>query len=184
MQKTPLFALVLVAACGDDPVNYSAPVGIELKAKSGEVSANNSLTPEKSINTESGNPYGAFITEAKNKLGHDPSTIELDKVTMTLGAQSTNVTALEQVMTGEVFVKFLTNDTNNTFNAGKWTSPMGQGPVNGEVLFDYDMVGDPDVAKFLGGSFKVVLNAPAAADFATKGAEASLQVTFTFTAFE
>ena len=36
----------------------------------------------------------------------------------------------------------------------------------------------------LGGSFKVVLTAPPAADFATKGAEASLTVTFTFTAFE
>jgi hypothetical protein len=36
----------------------------------------------------------------------------------------------------------------------------------------------------LGGSFKVVLSAPAATDFASKGAEASLQVTFTFSAYE
>jgi len=183
MQKTPLIALVLFAACGGDPVNYSAPVGIELKAKSGEV-VNNATTPDKNINTESGNPYGAFVTEARNKLGHDPGSIELDKVTITLGAQSTNVTALEQVVTGDVFVKFLTNDTNNTFNAGKWTSPTGPGPVTGDVLFAFDMVGDPDVAKFIGGSFKVVLSATAATDFANKGAEASLQVTFTFTAFE
>ena len=88
MQKTPLIALVLFAACGDDPVNYSAPVGIELKAKSGDVT-NNAITEEKGITTESGNPYGAFITEAKNRIGHDPSRIELHDVTVTLGAQST-----------------------------------------------------------------------------------------------
>jgi hypothetical protein len=183
MQKTPLIALCVLAACGDDPVNYSAPVGIELKAKSGDVT-NNAITEEKGITTESGNPYGAFVTEAKNRIGHDPSRIELEKVTVTLGGQSTNVTALEQVMTGELFVKFLMNDTNNTFNAGKWTSPTGPGPVDGSVLFDYDMVGGADVAKLIGGSFKVVLTATPATDFATKGAEASLQFTFTFSAFE
>ena len=45
-------------------------------------------------------------------------------------------------------------------------------------------VGDTNVPKLLGGSFKVVLNAPAATDFSTKGAEAELQLTFTFSAFE
>jgi hypothetical protein len=185
MQKTPLLVLCVAAACGDDPVNYSAPVGIELKVKSGEVTQANALTPEKSITTESGNPYGAFVSEAETALGHDPGNIELDKVTMTLGAQSTNVAGLEQVMTGDVYVKFLTNDTNNTFTVGHFPSPTGQGPVEGHASFDMAMdVGDPDVAKILGGSFKVVLNAPAAADFSTKGAEAVLQLTFTFTAFE
>jgi hypothetical protein len=183
MTKTPILALVLLAACGDDPVSFSEPVGIELKAKSGDV-ANMTLTPDKSITTESGNPYGKFIDDAKAKLGKDPGRIELDAVTLTLGAQSTNVSALEQVMTGDIAVQFLTNDTNNTFVAGHWTSPTGLGPVAGDASFDWDMVGSPDVAKFLGGSFKVVLNAPATTDFSTKGAEASLQLTFTFSAFE
>lgn len=184
MSKTPLLALLLVAACGDDPVSYSAPVGIELKVKSGEVSSSNALTPEKGITTESGNPYGAFISDAEAKLGRAPGLIELDKVTMTLGAQSSNVTGLEQVMTGDVYVSFLTNDSNNTFVAAHWPSPTGIGPVEGHSSFDWSSVGSQDVDKMLGGSFKVVLNAPAAADFSTKGAEASLQVTFTFTAFE
>ena len=184
MTKTTLLPLVLLAACGDDPVNYSAPVGIELKVKSGEVTSSNALTPEKGITTESGNPYGAFVSAAEDKLGHSPSRIELEEVTITLGAQSTNVTGLEQVMTGDVYVQFLTNDTNNTFVAAHWPSPAGLGPVEGHSSFDWDAVGDPDVEKMLGGSFKVVLNAPAAPDFATKGAEASLQLTFTFSAFE
>lgn len=184
MQKTPLIALVLFAACGDDPVNYSAPVGIEVKQKSGDV-VNLAITQEKSITTESGNPYGAFITEAKNRIGHDPSNIVLEELTITLGGQSTNVTKLEEVMVGEVFVKFLTNDTNNTFMVGHFADPTGPGPFEGHTSFDMaEDVGDPDIAKILGGSFKVVLNATAAADFATKGAEASLQLTFTFSAFE
>ena len=184
MTKTPLVALVLFAACGSDPVNYSAPVGIELKVKSGEVTATNALTPEKGITTESGNPYGAFINDAKAKIGHDPSEIDLEMVTLTLGAQSTNVSGLEQVMTGDAYVSFLMNDTNNTFVAAHFGSPTGIGPVDGHASFDWSQVGAPDVAKLLAGSFKVVLNAPAAADFSTKGADAVLQLTFTFSAFE
>lgn len=184
MTKTPLLAIALLAACGDDPVNYSAPVGIELKAKSGEVTSSNSITPEKSITTESGNPYGKFVADARAKLGRDPGHIELDEVTLTLGAQSSNVANLEQVMTGEVNVSFLTNDTNNTFIAAKFNGPTGVGPVEGTSTFDWELVGPQDIEKMLGGSFKVVLNAPAAAEFATKGADASLQLTFTFTAFE
>jgi len=184
MTKTPLLAIALLAACGDDPVNYSAPVGIELKAKSGEVTSSNSLTPEKSITTESGNPYGKFVDDATAKLGRAPGRIEIDEVTITLGAQSSNVANLEQVMTGEVNVSFLTNDTNNTFVAARFDSPTGIGPVEGTSIFDWELVGAPDIDKMLGGSFKVVLNAPATTEFATKGADASLQLTFTFSAFE
>lgn len=156
----------------------------ELKAKSGEVSASNTLTPEKGITTESGNPYGKFISDAQAKLGRDPGLIELEKVTITLGAQSTNVVGLEQVMTGDVYVSFLTNDTNNTFVAAHFDAPTGLGPHEGHSSFDWGAVGAQDVEKLLGGSFKVVLNAPAAPEFGTKGADASLQLTFTFSAFE
>lgn len=182
--KTPLLALVLLAACGDDPVNYSAPVGIELKAKSGDVT-NNAVNEEKGITTESGNPYGAFINEAKAKLGHDPSAIELDKVTLTLNvAKSTNVATIDQVITGDVAVQFIMNDTNDPFTAAHFASPTGVGPVDGTVSFDWSAVGGDNIAKMIGGSFKVAMSAPPATDFATKGAEASLTVTFTFTAFE
>ena len=186
MAKTSLLALpvLVLAACGDDPVQFSAPVGIELKAKSGDV-VNMTVDANKGITTESGNPYGAFVNDAKAKLGGaNPSSIEVDKVTLTLGGQSTNVSALEQVVTGDVYVQFLTNDTNNTFVVAHWPSPTGAGPVEGHASFDWTQVGAPDVDKMLGGSFKVVLRGPAAAGFDTKGADASLQVTFTFTAFE
>ena len=185
MTKTPLFALpvLVLAACGDDPVQFSEPVGIELKTKSGDV-VNSTVDANKGINTESGNPYGAFISEAEAKLGRDPGSIEIDKVTLTLGAQSTNVSTLEQVVTGDVYVQFLTNDTNNTFVVAHFASPTGPGPVEGHPSFDWTQVGAGDIEKMLGGSFKVVLRGPAATGFETKGAEASLQLTFTFTAFE
>ena len=185
MTKTPILAVLVLAACGDDPVNYSAPVGIELKAKSGDVT-NNAVNEEKGITTESGNPYGAFISDARAKLGgKDPSSIELDKVTLTLNvAKSVNVSAMEQAITGEMAVQFVMNDTNNPFTVAHFSSPTGVGPVEGHVAFDPSAVGPADYTKLVGGNFKVAMAAPTATDFATKGAEASLTITFTFTAYE
>jgi len=178
-----VFACVALAACGDDPVSYSSPVGINLKAKSGDVS-NNSISDDKGITTESGNPYGAFVNEAERKIGKSPTRIELDHLTLTLGAQSTGVTTLEEVYTGDVDVAFIMNDTNNTYDAGHVINPRGVGPVDVDVAFDPALVSDIDYAKLLGGSFKVVIRGPAATTFASKGAEANLQLTFTFAAFE
>lgn len=184
MTKTPLFALLLLGACSDDPVSLSEPVGIELKAKSGDVTAN-AINESKGITTESGNPYGAFIGDAKTKIGKDPSRVELDKITLTLnGAQSTNVASLDEILTGDVHVQFIMNDTNDTFDAGSWSSPTGVGPDEGNVTFDWDGVSTLNVPKMIGGSFKVALVGPAATNFSSKGADASMQVTFTFSAYE
>lgn len=75
----------LAAACGDDPVSYSEPVGLELKIESGKV-VNSSVSGEKSITTESGNPYGAFVNAAKAELGREPARIVLTSATLVLGA--------------------------------------------------------------------------------------------------
>ena len=183
MIKLSLPSLCLLAACGSDPVGYSAPVGIELKAKSGDA-ANNAITEQKDITTESGNPYGAFTNEAMTKLGGKaPSSIGLDQLTLTLGGQSTGVAKLEDVVTGDVDVAFVVNNSNNTYDAGHVTSPTGVGPVNMSTVFDWTQVSAADRTEMLGGSFKVALRAPAAAGFASSAAEASLQVTFTFAAF-
>jgi hypothetical protein len=181
--KLVAFALVTLTACGDDPVSYSAPVGINLKAKSGEVS-NNAISDEKGITTESGNPYGAFVNDASRTLGRDPARIEIDNLTLVLGAQSTGVTTLDEVYTGDVDVAFIMNDTNNTFDVGHVTSPTGVGPVGVSVGFASTDLGEADYTKLLAGSFKVVIRGPSAATFAAKGAEANLQLTFTFAAFE
>ncbi len=182
-KMTSLAMLVSLAACGDDPLSYSGPVAINLKAESGAVNGT-AISDEKGITTESGNPYGAFITDAQATLGHDPSRVEIDQLALTLGAQSTGVTALDQVYAGDVDVLFLMNDTNNTYTAGRISNPTGPGPLDVGVLFDSAMVADQDWAKFVGGSFKVIIRGTAAADFASKGAKADLQLAFTFAAFE
>ena len=178
------FAIALfLVACGSDPVSFSMPVGITLKAKSSDVS-NSVISDDKQITTESGNPFGAFVSDAHATLGKDPTRIEIDKLTLVLGAQSTNVTKLEDVYTGDVDVAFLTNDSNNTYDVGHVMNPAGVGPVELAIGFRSDDVPAADFAKFLNGSFKVVIRGSAAVGFSAKGAEASLQTTFTFAAFE
>ena len=177
-------ALCSIAACGSDPVSFSAPVSINLKAKSGDVTGT-TISEQKAITTESGNPYGAFISDARAKLGgKDPARIELDALTLTLGAQSINVTALDNVFAGDVDAAILLDDSNNTYDAAHVMNPTGVGPVTMSVAFQPDAIAPQDTAKFLGGGFKVVLRGNAGAGFASKGAEADLELTFAFAAFE
>jgi len=184
-----VYALGLVAtlaACGDDPVQFSAPVGINLKAKSSDTT-NGVVSEEKAITTESGNPYGAFISDARAKLGgKDPSSIQIDKVELFLGAGSTNVTRLGEVFDGTVDVVFQINDTNNSYPAasGSVPSATAAGPIEIGPSFDSGTLPDADYQKLLGGSFKITARGPAAAGFTTKGADADIQVTFTFAAFQ
>ena len=174
---------LLLVACGADPISFSAPVGINLKAKSGDVSGT-AISDEKEITTESGNPFGAFVNDAVAAIGHDPSAVEVDSVTLTLGAGSTGVINLIEVFEGDVDVAFIINDSNNTYDVAHVVDPDGIGPLGMEVVFESGAVTDLDYDKFLDGKFKVVVRGNAAPDFETKGADANLQVTLTFAAFE
>src|SRR5262245_5126240 len=105
----------LAAACGDDkgePVSVSDQVGIELKADSDKV-VGGTVSDEKNINTEEGNPYGAFVNDAVGQIGHDPSAIDVDSVALLVGAGS-DVTALNQVFDGQVEVLFQMTTSNDT----------------------------------------------------------------------
>jgi hypothetical protein len=180
-----IVSAVLLAACGSDPFSVSAPVGIDMKAKSGDVAGGAAISEQKDITTESGNPYGAFVADAQRKLGTvDATQIEIDNLTLILGGTSTKVSALDQVFTGDVDVAFVINDSNNTYDVAHITNPTGVGPSSMSVNFDSTTIAPQDTAKFIGGGFKVVIRGTAAADFAGKGAEADLQLTFTFAAFK
>ena len=176
-------AILGAASCGSDPVSFSAPVGINLKAKSGDAKGG-VVSDEKGITTESGNPFGKFVNDARAQLGRDPGRVDIVQLELTLGANSKNVTALEQVFDGEVSAMFLIDETNNTFNAGKVNAPTGGGPLPMSVEFSWAALNDADRAKFLQGSFKVVVRGATAAGFDKADAEADLQLTFTFSAFE
>ena len=179
-----LMALALAAGACSNAVGYSSPVGINLKAK-GEDVAGGVVTDGKNITTENGNPFAAFISRARTELdGRPPGRVEVDSATLLLAGSSKGVTALDQVIAGRTDVQFVMNDTNNTFNAAHLDNPTGAGPVNLVVDFDSRMLGEQDLPKLIGGNFKVVLRAPAAATFAgSKDREADLQVTFQFAAY-
>ncbi|WP_410959651.1 hypothetical protein, partial [Salmonella sp. SAL4432] len=74
------------------------------------------VTEQKSVETETGNPYGAFVRTARMQLGRDPSRIEVSRASLMLGGASEGVTALDQVVMGRIDVQFLMNDTNNSYN--------------------------------------------------------------------
>ena len=175
----------LTAGCSDEePVSHSAPIGINLKVKSSDVGAQATISSDKNITTESGNPWAKFVTDARSHLTHDPSDVDLDQVTLTLGATSTGVTSLAEIFTGEVVIQFVMETSNNIVPVAKLTNPTGRGPVAMTVQFDYAAIPPQDLAKFYAGSYKVVLAGPAAPTFQSKGADADLQATFTFQAFE
>lgn len=179
-------ALLVQLGCSDDPVSYSAPVGINLKAKSADT-VNAVVTDEKGITTESGNPYGAFVADAETALGGaDPSRIEVASVALLLGGGSAGVAALGEIFDGTVDVQFQMNDSNNSYPVADVDvdAAVGAGPVDLAVSFDSGQVQGDDYTRLLGGSFKVVLRGPAATGFTTKGADADLQLTFDFEAFE
>ncbi|MCY1022367.1 hypothetical protein [Pyxidicoccus sp. MSG2] len=184
-----ILPLVLCAAlslmgCGDDAVSFSAPVGINLKAKSSDT-VGGTVTAQKGISTESGNPFKVFVDDARQELdGKSPSRVELTTLTLTLGAGSVGVSSLAEVFTGRVEILFRVDESNNTYVAGHVENPTGTGPVSFLVDFDSTEMAPDDYTRFLEGKFNVVLRGPAASTFMSKGAEVDFQATFSFTAFE
>ena len=68
------------AGTGDDlnTVGFSGPVNVRLdKFKDGDV-RNGAFDSDKDINTESGNPYGGFLRDARASLGRDPAAVLID----------------------------------------------------------------------------------------------------------
>jgi hypothetical protein len=184
-----LVPLALLAACGGkDPVSYSAPVGISLPVASKDASSG-SISVGKSIDTESGNPYGAFVNDARARIGHDPSRIVLTATSLSLlTATSTGVAALEQVFTGTVTISFQMNGTSATYQVAEIVNPTGAGPVSLSVGLDSSSLPAEDRASLIQGQFKVVLSgAPpggATGAFASGSDLADLVATFEFVAYE
>jgi hypothetical protein len=182
-----LFVAALLTACGgtSDPVSFSEPVGISLPVASKDV-VTGAVSAEKNINTENGNPYGAFTSAARARLGgRDPSHIAVTGATLELfPATSTGVAALDQVFTGPVTVGFQSSASGTLFPVGQVTNPVGAGPVALTVAFDSASLPAADRAAITQGQFKVVLAGTAASGFAGASATADLKVTFVFVAYE
>lgn len=176
---------VAAAACTNPPVTYSAPVGISLTAKSADAT-NGLVTDDKMITTEQGNPYGAFVTAAKDQLaGRSPTAIVVEDAMIALGDGSTGVTQLSEVFGGNVAVVFLINDSNNSYGVATGVVDAATGStLQLAPAFDSGALTEFDYLKLLGGNFKVVARGTAARGFADLDARADLDVTLTFSAFE
>jgi len=176
-----LLAPFLLLACGDDVVNYSAPVGINEKLRSADVGAGDAVLLTKNINTESGNPYGAFVNAATQTLGRAPSRIVVSYLSLELLGTSTGVTSLNEVFTGQVSVGF---DLDGfVYPVGTATNPVGAG-VPMAVTFDSAGLNPAAYADLVGGGFPVVLVGTATTPFANGNFTADLKATFGFTAYK
>lgn len=171
--------------CIDDARSYSAPVGINLEATSADT-MHGLVADEKQITTESGNPYSAFVGDAREELGRDPSRIGVDKVELSLGASSSGVASLGEVFAGTVEVVFKMNDTDSLYKVANKTvdASASVGPIALDPEFPFDSLSGDQYSKLLGGSFEVMMRGSAAAGFEAKGADVDLQFTFTFVAFD
>lgn len=162
-----MLVLAMAAGCGsEDPanaantVNYSGPVSINVdKFKDGEV-RNNAFDADKSVSTESGNPYGMFLSQARATLGRAPAAVVVDRVTLTLGRDSTGVTAFEQILGGPLVVYLASS--SSTVNIGTVAQPTGAGPVEVVITATRDTLA-PINNDLVQGSFKVGIRVPAAA---------------------
>lgn len=162
-----LGAAVMVAGCGasgdggsGNTVNYSGPVSINVdKFKDDEV-RNEAFDNDRSVSTEQGNPYGAFLQQARAVLGRPPAAVLVDRVTLTLGADARGVTAFEQFLGGPLTVYLASS--RSTVTVGTVAQPRGSGPVEVAVTATRDTLAplQPDLTQ---GSFKVGIRVPAAA---------------------
>ena len=164
-----IVATVSLAGCASNAVggdglntmNFSRPVSIRIdKFKDGEV-RNESFDVDKSINTESGNPYGRFLQQARTALGRAPAAVVVERVTLTLGADSQGVTSFEQFLGGPLTLYFV-NSANTTVNVGTVTQPTGAGPVEVVITATRDTLA-PIREDMVQGNFKVGVRVPAAA---------------------
>jgi hypothetical protein len=186
MPKLLCAALVLVAACGDDPVSVSDVVDIKLSLSSGDVAGDGTMVADKNINTESGNPYGAFVQFARDEIGGDAGRITVDGAAITVDATSSGITDLGEVFLGVTTVEFVMNGSSAIYPVATRAVVLddGPGPVEFDVDLDSDDIPDEDFADLASGSFKVAISGTAADGFEAANADADMTVSLTFSAFE
>ena len=173
---------ILLGGCSSDPVSVSRPVGISLTVASKD--AGGAVAVDKDINTENGNPYGAFVNNAVSGLGgKNPSRISVAALSLALLPSSTNVTALEQVLTSPVAISFQMSGSNAIYPVGSVANPTGTS-AGLAVAFDSQSMPPTDYGALLGGQFKVLLTGTAPSGFSSANATADLEANFVFVAYE
>ena len=136
---------------------------------------------EKNVTTETSNPYAHFLADARAALGRDPSRIDVEAVSITLGGDTRGVVGFQELFSGETNV-FLRDDAGGTVYVGRVASPSGVGPVECEVVSTEDSLA-PILPALLSGTFRVGVRGPTAR-LATDDFDAKVEVSIRFAAFE
>lgn len=117
--------VVAMAGCSDDDtaISHSGPIDLRLNLGPSDVDdSSGALADEKNVTTESGNPCAEFIREAERLLGHEPSSIRIDRITLALADGPTGVAALNDLWSGPVRVSFVFgSDAGSSFAVAQGT---------------------------------------------------------------
>ena len=167
--------------CAEDPVTVSDRIVIQLSGIKESDITSGVVEKSKNVTTESGNPYGAFLQNARTTLGHNPSRIEVLMAQITLSGDSRGVISLEDLFTGEVNV-FLDADVGGTVPVGRVTNPTGMGPVDCAIVSTESSLA-PIMDALLSGNFRVGVRGPTNR-LPTDDFDARLDVRIGFGAFE
>ncbi len=172
-----------LSACSD-PVSTSSPIALNDKLKSGDVK-DGTGTLDKSVTSESGNPWAAFIKDTRDRLGGDPGDIQLLSATLTLSTESKGVTKIGEVYAGAIDIQFVMNESKNLYPvAGATVNADSSRTVELMPDFDFSTIVGQDREKLFNGSFDVVLSGPTVPTFAEGDKEADFQMSFVFESFE
>ena len=168
------------AACGNDPSHVT--LGLDVEYSNG---GHGILFASKPMASEEGDPYGAFIDDARKRLGKEPSRIGIDGLSVTLVGGSDEARALEDVFVGTLEVSFIGRGPGwpaPLYPVGSVSRPTGEGPVALDVAFDADTFASEQADWLRTGDFTVSLRSPYPDDF--HGGSADVQLTFILAALE
>jgi len=135
--------------CGNDVVAHSETVSLKLSGIKEGDPVNGVASVDKNVNTEEGNPYGDFLKAARDRLGRDPSEVEVTSVVVKVHPESKDVTELDQVF-ADLEVYLSTSET--VVIIGDAASVDGSTMT---IPIDDDIDFEPVRARMLDGNFKM-----------------------------
>jgi hypothetical protein len=177
---TSVLLLTALAGC-EEPAATSDTIVIRLSGIKEDDIREGVVEKEKNVTTEVSNPYAQFLADARAALGTDPTSVEVEAVTLTLAGDSRGVLGFEDVFSGEVNA-FLRTDDGGTVYIGRVDRPTGVGPVECEIVADTDALA-PILPSLLDGVFRVGVRG-ATDRVATDDFEAKIEVAVQFSAYE
>ena len=183
--STPALAVLAVGlsmiGCEEDPVGAEDRIVIQLSGIKESDIVSGTVQKSKNVTTETSNPYGAFMQDARQTLGREPSRIAVTMVQITLAGDSRGVASLADLFNGTVEV-FLDADVGGTVPVARVSAPSGSGPIELEMVSDEASLA-PILAALLATNFRVGIRGSTART-ATDDFDARIDVRIGFAAFE